>query len=127
MKIIRVSNIDKCTMGVLIDNEGLPFCLTLENPWLDNQRSISCIPTGKYKCKIVDSPKYGKVYEVLDVPERTHILFHSGNVEKDTRGCILLGSNFGTLSAQPAVLSSRITVDKFMKYMDGSDFDLEIS
>ena len=24
---------------------------TLENPWLDNQRSISCIPEGRYKVK----------------------------------------------------------------------------
>lgn len=123
----RVSFSEKCTMGVLLGSSGLPICLTLENPWLDNEPCVSCIPDGDYTCEIVTSPKYGKVYGVKDVDNRTHILFHAGNTEKDTKGCILLGRSYGVLSGEPAVLSSRNALTDFHTLMDGKPFDLQIT
>ena len=49
--IIRDTFTDKSTIGRLFIN-GESFCDTLENPWIDNQRNISCIPEGQYKVRL---------------------------------------------------------------------------
>lgn len=113
-------------MGVLIDKVGLPVLCTLENPWLDNEVGISCIPTGEYSCKKVNSPKYGEVFEVKDVENRTHILIHAGNTEKHTRGCILVGEKFGFLDSVPAVLNSKKTLAYLHDLTGFNDFKLVI-
>jgi hypothetical protein len=110
-------------------------CYTLELPWRENQRNISCIPKGEYNVKIRISPKYGKVYHVKEVPNRTFILIHSGNwagdVSKGYRshvnGCLLLGKSRGKLAGQLAVLNSRLTVKRFMRYMNYQPFTLKIN
>ena len=48
-KLKRVAYIADGTFGVLFDEE-IPFCLTVEREWKNNQRNISCIPTGFYLC-----------------------------------------------------------------------------
>jgi hypothetical protein len=113
-------------MGVLLDGNGLPVLCTLENPWLDNQTGISCIPTGEYLCQKVNSPKYKDVFEVKDVEGRTHILLHAGNTEKHTRGCILVGEKFGYLGSVPAVLNSKKTLNHFHDITGFNDFKLVI-
>ena len=120
-------------------NRGLLFadyfsCHTLELPWRDNQRNISCIPSGEYSVQIRISPKYGKVYHVKEVPNRSYILIHSGNVAGDKHkgyqtnvdGCILLGSKQGLLWGQWAVLNSRIAIRRFMAHMELESFILKI-
>ena len=57
-------------------------------------------------------------YEVLDVPDRSLILFHAGNTISDSRGCILLGERVGALGEKRAVLNSREAVKKFMDTLD---------
>ncbi len=102
---------------------------TIELPWRDNQRSISCIPVGRYPCRRVVSPKFGRTFEVCKVPRRSAILFHSGNFAGDTKmgyrtnsyGCILVGSHIGVLDKQLAVLSSRPAVRRFFEALDGVD------
>ena len=39
---------DNGTFGVWI-NDNKPLFVTLELPWKDNQKDISCIPAGTYK------------------------------------------------------------------------------
>jgi hypothetical protein len=48
----------------------------------------SCIPEGVYQAEKYSSPKYPDVWELKDVPERTHILIHAANWAKDVQGCI---------------------------------------
>jgi len=44
-------------------------CHTLELPWKDNRRGISCIPDGLYDMALTMSPRFGtRLWEVLDVP-----------------------------------------------------------
>lgn len=119
--LIRVSYLDKYTFGVLLD-ENLPFCVTLELPWLENKRMISCIPEGHYYCKRVNSPKFGDTFEVMEVPERSHILFHKGNLADDTHGCILTGEQFEPLAGENAVVASGKAFQEFKertKNVDG--------
>lgn len=108
---------------------------TAELPWKNNQTSISCIPFGEYECSIVDSPKYGLVYQVHNVPNRTHILFHWGNwagdkssgYKSNSDGCIILGMTRAIISGQNAVSSSRVAVERFHKIMGNKPFTLIVS
>ena len=114
---------DQFIYGVLEDENNGFHLQTLENPWLNNEPYISCIPSAIYECQRINSPRFGNTFEVIDVPERTHILFHWGNYEKDTLGCILLG-----LSRAPGMItSSRKAFGEFMKYTSHVDeFILEV-
>ncbi len=64
---------------------------TLENPWKDNQRNISCIPEGTYTVVPNHTKAHPDTYRVLKVENRSGILIHIGNYPKDTHGCILVG------------------------------------
>ncbi len=120
LTIKRVSFIPDGTFGVLLD-EDIPFALTCEKEWLHNQPEISCIPIGTYYCKRVVSPKFGDTFEVANVSGRSAILFHSGNTEDDSLGCILVGEQFGELNGKTAVLSSKAEFAEFLKRLEGED------
>ena len=94
LKLKRVSFREDGTFGVLLDENEAPFAVTLERPWENNAVGKSCIPTGLYLCKRVASPKFGNTFEVTAVAGRSHILFHRGNINDDTHGCILIGEKF---------------------------------
>lgn len=68
--------------------------LCLELPNLGNQKNISCVPEGKYEVHKIASMKFGKCFELQDVPGREGILIHKGNYNSDTKGCILPGMGF---------------------------------
>ncbi len=95
-EIIRLEKGEAGTFGAL-KIDGQVTCVTLEPEDRNNAQGVSCIPEGDYIAKRVNSPKYGDTFEISDVPNRTHILFHAGNVENHTKGCVLLGRNFGAL------------------------------
>lgn len=130
--LFRTKRHDQGTEGQLF-TDGFN-CYTLELPWRDNQRSISCIPAAAYDCIIRRSPRFGLTYWVLKVPERTYILIHSGNWAGDVakgfnthvNGCILLGKKMGYLQNQRAILNSRITIRRFMNHMENKTFKLNI-
>ena len=112
--IIRDTFSEESTMGELFLN-GERMCDTLENPWKDNQRNISCIPEGEYKVRLrVARESASRNYLhllVQDVPNRKWILFHRGNTAKDTSGCILVGF----ASKQGFVSNSTFAMDLLMK------------
>ena len=130
--LFRTVTIDQGTEGI-IATDGF-FSKSLELPWKGNKRSISCIPSGIYTVQIRKSPKYGSVYWVTHVKNRTWILIHAGNFAGDkskgfkthVNGCILFGKDHGFLGGQRAVLSSRITVRKFRSVMRDKTFQLNV-
>ena len=112
--LIRDTFSKESTIGELFIN-GERFCDTLENPWLDNQRNISCIPAGEYPVRL-RYPRESATREYLhllvqDVPNRDYILFHRGNFPKDTSGCILVGQG----TQQDVVNNSTLAMDLVMK------------
>ena len=112
--ILRDTFTDESTMGELFVN-GERFCDTLELPYRDNQRSVSCIPIGQYKVRM-RYPRESATREYLhllvqEVKDRSYILFHRGNTAKDTRGCILVGQG----SQQDIVHNSTLAMDLLMK------------
>lgn len=126
MKLIRLDETESGTPGLLFAR-GNFLCLTLERPWRDNQRNVSCIPTGNYTCKRVDSPSFGNTFQVCNVPNRDKILFHSLNLVEETQGCIGVGFEYGVLNGQFAIKKSRAAFDLFLLVLDELDeFELEI-
>ena len=112
--IIRDTFTENSTIGELFIN-GERFCDTLENPWLDNQRNISCIPEGEYpvRLRLARESATREYLHLLvqDVPNRDYILFHRGNFPKDTSGCILVGQG----TQQDVVNNSTLAMDLVMK------------
>ena len=97
--LIRDTFTTKSTLGKLYLNGGI-YWQTLELPYKDNQRSISCIPAGTYKVrKRTAEESTTRKYEHLliqDVPQRSFCLFHIGNYPNNTMGCILVGNTRAT-------------------------------
>jgi hypothetical protein len=72
-----------------IRHVGQPVCLTIELPWLQNRRNVSCIPEGRYRLRKRFTPRHGLHVLVVDVPGRSGILIHPANYAKtELRGCI---------------------------------------
>lgn len=99
--LIRIDKEDKQTLGVLqlFDGTIKVFeCKTLELPWLNNAPYVSCIPTGEYEAEKHNSPMHGECFKIKDVANRTQILIHKGNYNRDTLGCILVGTGFSDIN-----------------------------
>lgn len=125
--LLRVGQSKRGTFGVL-RYEQVPFALTLERPWEDNETYISCIPAGRYTCRRVRSMRFGDTYEVCNVPGRSHVLFHKGNYISDTQGCILVGEEFSGTWDRPFIASSERGFLEFRKLLnDIPEFELVIS
>lgn len=135
--LTRGPSTDEGTFGALAFGEQVVN--TVELPWRDNMRQISCIPPGTYECAIVQSPRFGRVYEVKNVPGRSHVLIHPANFAGDAllgwttelQGCIAPGERRGRIKnpsgkMQRAVLVSRPAVTKLMSWAAGVPFTLEV-
>lgn len=127
LKLLRIAYIPDGTFGVLFD-EDIPFCLTLEREWRNNEKNVSCIPGGLYLCKRVQSPKFGDTFKVLHVSGRSDILFHKGNIEDDSHGCILVGEQYHKYKGKISIKASRQGFAEFKKRTkDLEFFKLEIT
>ena len=94
-------------------------CYTLERPWQDNRRDVSCIPAGTYKGRVLPSPHFGiDLPELLDVPGRDQILIHAGNTVDDTKGCILVGLD--REESEPRVMRSKLALLRLMVNLGGA-------
>ena len=131
VRLLRVEeNYKFGTFGVLLVNSKL-FCLTLELADLENTRSISSIPAQQYMCARYSSERYPDTFQVMNVPNRTKILIHPGNVKAHSNGCILLAQHAGLLNIggeiERGVLNSGKTFRAFMTLMNGVEkFSLTI-
>lgn len=110
--------LEERTLGKLYINKEF-FCDTVEDKYRDlsKEKKVygeTCIPYGTYKVVINMSPKFKRLMpRLLDVPHFDGILIHSGNTEKDSEGCILLGQRSGQ-----KVINSRDTFNKFFKRLE---------
>ena len=87
-----------------LECKGKSICNTIELPWRENETRVSCIPEGKYFIKKRYSQKFQWHLEVLDVKNRSLILFHpANNALQELNGCIapvtkLSGPGLGLIS-----------------------------
>jgi hypothetical protein len=88
----RILSQDKQTLGELLFR-GKLVAKTLELAWKNNDKKISCIPTGIYKIVRRYTAKHGNHFHIQDVPNRDMILIHKGNFNFHSLGCILVGKD----------------------------------
>ena len=87
-----------------LECEGKLICNTIELTWRMNRKRVSCIPEGKYFIRKRYSKKFRWHLEVVDVENRSLILFHpANNAMEELNGCIapvtkLSGPGLGILS-----------------------------
>ena len=124
MKTLTLTRIAKradYTIGRLEDENGVKICDTLEPTWRNYKGGElkvprkSAVPEGTYPVVVTKSKKFGKYLPLLvGVPGFEGIRIHSGNTNKDTDGCILVGQNL----EKGKVLMSRITLERLMKLIE---------
>lgn len=104
------------TLGNLASEHGEFDIFTLEDSWKDNQKNISCIPQGLYRC-VPHSGKFKDVWRLENVPNRTAILIHAGNNVNDTLGCILTGMKHLPLADSRILIDSKIALKQLKEYI----------
>ena len=123
MKLIltRIARKAEYTIGRLEDENGMKICDTLEPTWRNykgGEMKIpkkSAIPEGSYRMVVTKSRRFQKYLPLLvGVPGFEGVRIHSGNTNKDTEGCILVGQNLQV----GKVFWSRITLEKLMKLIE---------
>ena len=126
--IIRDTFTKESTIGELFLN-GERMADTLENPYINNERNISCIPEGEYKVRLrLARESASRDYLhllVQDVPNRKWVLVHRGNSASDSSGCILVGMT----SKHNFVGNSTLAMDLLMKeiiHLGGTNINLII-
>lgn len=124
--ITRFKTSEQGTFGKLTAAGWSFWCYTVEKPWKDNLPYVSCIPEGLYSCEVWDSEKFPISYIVKDVPDRSYILIHPGNIVDDVVGCIAPGMRLGTLGESEAVLDSRKAMEKLRELQGREPFKLLI-
>lgn len=110
--------------GVLL-HDGQPFAVTCEHTF-EGMRTV--LKNGVYVCTRDRYVKGG--YETFEIQVEGHdrVLFHKGNVEADSRGCVLVAENFAILKGVTAVGDSKSGFEEFMVRAEGMDeFTLEVS
>lgn len=126
ISLLRIEQNDYATFGIILINNQVTNFKTLELPWEENQKNISCISTGRYKLINVLSPKFSYCYEFVNVHKRTDILIHNGNLPEHTQGCVLIGNKFGEIKGKRAVLNSTNSLAEFNSILNAVGFNEDI-
>lgn len=98
--------------------------VTLEHAYLqDGGCYLPKIPKGTFTCvkgthELLTGGPF-TTFEITGVPSHTGLLFHIGNFNNDSEGCILLGNQLNEITQ--SILNSRIAFNEFMIAQNGSD------
>ena len=97
--------------------------VTLELGWLLNEIGESCVKNGNYELHVRYSEKYGRHLHIKDVEGRAFILFHWGNFNWDTQGCVLVGEKFSDINKDGDldITKSKKTFKKLMSFIKDDD------
>lgn len=89
-KLLNPVTIGECDLR--IDGLTVWRSHTLELPWRDNVRGMSCIPAGTYSASLTMSPRFRRKLWLLEkVPGRSGIRIHAANYYRQLEGCIAMG------------------------------------
>lgn len=82
------------------------------------------IPNGTYQCWLGDHLLHGmtepfETYEITGVPGHSNLLFHWGNFDQDSEGCVLVGRDLVQTPKKFWIDNSRLTFAALMKALEG--------
>lgn len=125
----RTSYSEDGVFGLLISDSGQTF-YTLEHSYKQADNSFKPkLSLGTYTCQRHAPNRLPyETFEVMNVPDFmgnsvTGILLHIGNYNKDSDGCILVGTG----QAEAMITNSREAFKEFMDSLEGTDsFELII-
>lgn len=118
------------------------ICNTLELPWKDNQRSVSCVVPCRGRARWTRSQRFSKaqgrdvfMWELLDIPDRSGIRVHSGNYAgvdfTHSLGCVLPCTDWKDINRDGILdgTASKAAMDRFLAFMEpwktaGVDFEI---
>ncbi len=123
LRLERTTQFPSCIIGKLYI-DGVFECFTLED--LERTHKLegeTAIPCRTYQVVIDQSQRFGRIMpHLLEVPGFSGIRIHSGNTDKDTEGCILVG-----LHAGPGYLEkSHLAFDSLFTKLEQSKEDISI-
>lgn len=118
----------------LLDDQGTILFPTLEHSYLDNSAHyFPKIPDGSFECirgphRLEGMTNDFETFEITGVIGHTNILFHVGNFNDDSEGCVLVGTSIVKAPYLWTISNSRIAFDKFMDLQNGLDnFQLAVT
>jgi len=118
MTVAELIRLEKSSEGII---GVLRFAGALQGFTLE--RDDTFVKPGCYHCKRFHGSKYPDTFEII-VPGHTAVLFHPGNTEDDTQGCVLLAASVGKLKGRRAILNSGETFRAFLKTTEAINFFL---
>ena len=118
-------------------DRGLASTMSLTEIKAKKIKGDTAIPTGTYKITLdIVSSKYsnfskypyvkfckGKMPRLLNIPGYEGVLIHAGNTQKDTEGCLLVGSN----KVVGKVINSQVTWKKLYEILQKDKNNLSIT
>jgi hypothetical protein len=128
LELVRLAVVPDGAFGIL-KVDGLPWLATLERTYpISGVLQLVKIPAGTWTCKRTEFNRGGyDTFEVTGVPGHSRLLFHIGNSETDSEGCILLGRRFGALQGHWSVFDSRLAFYEFMgRFTAKDEFTLRV-
>lgn len=113
--------------GELCDENGNHVAVTLEHAFPDSSEFVPKLAVGTYTCRrgqhrLASMLEDFSTFEVMEVPDFqgkpvTGILFHRGNYNRDSEGCVLVGA----LWAMDMITSSHEAFEQFLTLQNGVD------
>ena len=132
-EVFRFSTGSDATLGALFELQGDTrrfLCFTVEDEYREEKvHGETRIPAGTYELKLRTAggfharykSKFSDIHEgmiwVTNVPGFEWILWHVGNTEEDTAGCLLLGNGAKQLSPRGGYLLN--SVDAYRRVYPG--------
>jgi hypothetical protein len=115
--LVRVAVVEAGAFGVLLNAiDGIPFAVTLERTYSSERGPYTKIPQGRFDCGLTRYHRGG--YETFEIFVEGHsrLLFHCGNVEAHSEGCVLVGESFELINAAAGIAGSRKGFEEFMAH-----------
>jgi hypothetical protein len=112
----------------LLKDDGEQFCVTIEHAYPQNGHGFQPkLPDGVYVCERGEHRLEGMykpfiTFEIMNVPGHTGILFHVGNFNNDSNGCVCVGEMIGqnpNENGAQIIFNSQRTFDKFIALQEG--------
>lgn len=134
LRLRRTHHIAAGVFGELFDESGHLVCYTLEHSYESSDlggHHVAKLPVGTYTCRRGDHRLHSGpivTFEVMGVPGHKGILFHCGNAEDDSEGCILVGLEQHTKNGElVSIGKSRAAFEEFMDLEAGvNEFSLTV-
>lgn len=133
LNLVRVKFGQDGIFGSLLDKNGKAIAVTLEHAYADLEGWAPKLPDGEYLCvrgqhQLESMTHPFETFQILNVPGHTGILFHTGNYNCDSNGCVLLGSHLTSVNGAGAISASRLAFAEFMDVQSGAEsFSLKVT